>query len=134
MNAEKRKFPRVKKQIKIGYEFVKWNEKKLDRLKKPYYSKTFDISASGVGFHNLENTSAAVLKKLEKGKLKIRLAVYLYKNKDPLMTFARLIWKFSEEEEGHERMGFIFLDVPESFYIEVKNFVHDEIVTAKKRE
>lgn len=124
MGIEKRKFPRVKADLKIGYEFVHWDDKNLNKMINPKFSQIFDISVSGIGLHNLSNLNEKLLKQLEKGKKKIRLAIYLYKDKPPLITFARLIWSnYKKEDKVIERYGFVFLDVSSSFFEEVKGYV-----------
>jgi hypothetical protein len=130
--SENRRFPRVKVGLKIGYEFVKWNEKKLDKLKKPDYATIYDLSANGIGLFNLKDLTPGILKKLEKGKLKVRLEVFLFKDKDPLISFARLIWSNLNQSEKMHRYGFVFLDVTESFFINVKNFVDDHLKKSLK--
>ena len=124
MGIEKRKFPRVKVDLEIGYEFVNWKDRNLNKMINPTFIKIFDISAGGIGLYNLPNLSEKLLKKLEKGKKKIRLAIYLYKDKPPLITFARLIWSnYKKEDKIIERYGFVFLDVSTSFFEEVKSYV-----------
>jgi hypothetical protein len=125
--SESRRFHRLKIELKIGYEFVKWNENKLDKLKKPNYAEIFDLSANGIGLYNLIDLSPRILKKLEKGKLKVRLGLFLFKDKDPLLSFARLIWSDLNQSEKLHRYGFVFLDVTESFFINVKNFVDEHL-------
>ena len=124
MGIEKRRFPRVKADLKIGYEFVSWKEKDLSKINNSKISRIFDISASGIGLYNLSGLTENLLKQLEKGKKKIRLALYLEPEKPPLITFARLIWSsYQKDENTIERYGFIFLDVSQSFFEEVKNYV-----------
>ena len=130
---ENRKFPRAKTGIKIGYEFVKWNEKRLDKLKKAKIANIIDISTNGIGLTNLTDLSKNILEKLEKGKLKVRLEIFLFKDKDPLITFARLVWSDTKHESGIHRYGFVFLDVTESFYINIKNFVDDHVKKNHKK-
>ncbi len=132
MGMERRRFPRVKADLKIAYEFVHWKDKNLINMIDPIYAKIFDISASGIGLFNLTGLNEKLLKLLEKGDKKIRLAIYLYENKPPLITFARLIWhnwdSFKNTEKNKlERYGFIFLDVTNSFFEEVKNFVDNHL-------
>jgi len=126
MGKENRRFPRVKSHLKIGYEFVKWDEKHLDNMKDPDFAHIYDISVSGIGLFNLKALNASILKKLENGKLKVRLALYFPDKELPLITFARLIWSNLNMGE-HHRYGFVFLDVSESFFLSVSEFVSKEI-------
>ena len=124
MGIENRKFPRVRADLKIGYEFVSWKEKNLSNMTNPRFSRIFDISASGIGLYNLSDLTENLLKQLGKGKKKIRLALYLMPEKPPLITFARLIWSnYQKDKNTLERYGFLFLDVSQSFFEEVKNYV-----------
>jgi c-di-GMP-binding flagellar brake protein YcgR len=124
MGIERRRFPRVKAELRIGYEFVSWRERNLNKMINPTFSKIFDISASGIGLYNLSGLTERLLKQLEKGKKKIRLALYLNEEKPPLFTFARLIWSnYQKDYEGLKRYGFVFLDVSQPFFEEVKSYV-----------
>ena len=124
MGIEKRRFPRVKADLKIEYEFVNWKDRNLNKMKNPEFSRIFDISASGIGLYNLSGLSEKLLKHLEKGKKKIRLALYLNEDKPPLITFARLIWSnYQKDNNDLKRYGFIFLDVSQPFFDEVKSYV-----------
>lgn len=128
MGIEKRKFPRIKADLKIGYEFVSWKDKNISKMINPRFSRIFDISASGIGLYNLSDLTESLLKQLETGKKKIRLAVYLYNEKPPLITFARLIWSNNKAKDNKlERYGFVFLDVSQSFFEEVKNYVDNRL-------
>ena len=124
MKTELRKFPRIKSHARISYEFVKWSESGLDKIKKPNYAITFDISVGGIGLSELHEVSPSMLKKLRKGTRKIRLAIFLYRNKPPLMTFARLIWNGTMDTENIQRFGFIFIDVSPHFYIEIMKYMN----------
>ena len=129
MGIENRRFPRIKADLKIAYEFVRWNDKNLIKMIEPIYAKIFDISASGIGLFNLTGLNEKLLKQLEKGDKKIRLAIYLYEDKLPLITFARLIWSNYKKDNDNklERFGFVFLDVANSFFEEVKSFVDNHL-------
>lgn len=122
MSIEKRKHQRIKANLKIEYEFVKWNEKFLTDFKKPFSSTTYDISISGLGVKKLDGLTDKILKKLEKGKLKVKLAIYLEKGKPPILTFARLIWANTNESNGL-RLGFLFIDVTEEFLVELSTYI-----------
>jgi hypothetical protein len=128
MINELRKFPRINVDKKVSYEFVKWYEYRLDVIERPQYANIFDISVSGIGLSDLTDVNRKILRKLESGRKKIRLAIFLYKDNPPLMTFARLIWG------GHmiddiiiNRYGFVFIDVSPRFYLEMMKFVNDQL-------
>lgn len=124
MGIEKRRFPRVKADLKIGYEFVSWKERNLSKMINPKFIKIYDISAGGIGLYNLSGLTEKLYKQLENGKKKIRLALFLEEAKPPLITFARLIWSSYKKDAGNlERYGFIFLDVSQSFFEQVKDYV-----------
>ena len=124
MGIEKRKFPRVKANLKIGYEFVKWNDKSLVILQNPNFTNIHDISASGIGLSELPDLKQNLLDQLSKGKKKVRLGIFLPDRNKPLMTFARLIWyQFGKGDNEIKRYGFVFLDVSASFFEEMTEFV-----------
>ena len=124
MGIESRKFPRIQSNLKIGYEFVKWNEKNLDKLIKPNFSNIFDISVSGIGLKDLQGLDKHILKQLETGAKKVRLGIYLDDNKPPLITFARLIWSgLGNDGVKISRFGFLFLDVTEFFFKTMNEYV-----------
>ena len=124
MKKELRRFPRVKTDLKVGYEFVKWYESKLDTIKKPNYAIVHDISVGGIGIAEMMNVNPGMLRKLKRGTRKARLAIFLYKDKPPLMTFARLIWSDQGRSQGIQRYGFVFIDVSPHFYAEIIKYVH----------
>lgn len=124
MGMEKRKFPRINTNLKIGYEFVKWNEKKLIKLEKPNFTNIHDISISGIGLSKLPELKQNLLGQLSRGRKKVRLGIYLPDREIPLMTFARLIWyQFGSGENEIKRYGFVFLDVSVSFFEEMTIFI-----------
>jgi c-di-GMP-binding flagellar brake protein YcgR len=125
MSFELRKFPRVKVELKIGYEFVNWKEKDISSLKNPIYTVIYDISASGIGLNNLEKINDKIIKELEKGNKKIKLGVFLHNDSIPLITFARFIW--SDTSDHEKRYGFLFIDVKEEFFKEIKDFVESKM-------
>ena len=124
--TNKRNFERIKIKLKVGYEFVKWNEIKLDKLYDPVYSTTYDISARGIGLYNLKDLKKSLIKQLINGKKKVRIGIFLDSINPPLITFARLIWTNIEKKQKSsedERYGFVFLDVAPYFFEEMKKFV-----------
>ena len=130
MGIELRKFPRLNAELKIEYEFVNWKEKDLSKLKHPIFTTTFDISASGIGLNKLEEITNGIHKDLETGKKKIKLGIYLNNGDPPLITFARLVW--SSTSDDNFKYGFLFLDVKEEFFKEIKNFVDSGLVKEEK--
>jgi hypothetical protein len=124
MKKELRQFPRIRANIKVSYEFVKWNEYKLNVIERPNYTKIHDISVGGIGLSELPDINQKVLKKLEKGRRKIRLAIFLYRNKPPLITFARIIWSSAINDNNIKRYGFVFINVSPHFYLEMMKFVN----------
>jgi len=53
MEINKRLFPRAKVNIKVGFEFVKWNVANLDRCRASYEASFIDISAKGASLSEL---------------------------------------------------------------------------------
>lgn len=125
MLTNKRLFPRTKVNIKVGFEFVKWNEADLDHCKNSYETSIIDISAKGASLSELPDIDKGVLKKLSTGKNKIRLNFSLYTDHDPINTFARLIWHQQSDTEDIDetRYGFEFIDIPGTAYERIKKFV-----------
>jgi len=124
MGIENRKFPRVETDLTVAYEFVKWNEKKLDKLKKPIYTKIKDISARGIGLSNLEKITEHLIKQLQIGKKKARIAIFLEQDTPPLLTFARLMWFGSKKEDSQKTFGFQFIDVDQMFYNKMTDYIN----------
>ncbi len=125
MLTNKRLFPRTKVNIKVGFEFVKWNEADLDHCKNAYETSIIDISAKGASLSELPDIDKGVLKKLSTGENKIRLNFSLYTDHDPINTFARLIWHQQSDKEDIDetRYGFEFIDIPGTAYERIKKFV-----------
>ena len=125
MQINKRLFPRTKVNIKVGFEFVKWNVADLDHCNTSYEASITDISAKGANLSELPDIDKGVLKKLSTGESKIRLNFSLYADHDPINTFARLIW---HQQTGNEvidktQYGFEFIDIPGTAFERIKKFV-----------
>ncbi|MBN2545782.1 MAG: PilZ domain-containing protein [Spirochaetes bacterium] len=126
MSIEKRQHPRVKAKLKIGYEFVKWNEKTLYKLEKPFFTEIYDISITGIGLSNLNELNKKILKNLQKGKLKIKIGIFLNEKEPPLMIFTRFIWS-EQREHNQARYGLLFLDPTDEFLIDLDNFIQKHL-------
>lgn len=124
MLNNKRLFPRIKVNIKVGFEFVKWKEKDLDHCKNTYETSIIDISAKGASLNALPDINIGLLKKLSTGENKIRLSFLLYADHDPINTFARLIWPQEMEKDAEgQQYGFEFIDIPGTAFEQIKEFV-----------
>jgi hypothetical protein len=125
MQINKRLFPRTKVNIKVGFEFVKWNEADLDHCKTSYEASITDISAKGANLSELPDIDKGVLKKLSTGVNKIRLNFLLNEEHDPINTFARLVWHQLPDNEGIDetQYGFEFIDIPGIAFERIKKFV-----------
>ncbi|MGR3318912.1 MAG: PilZ domain-containing protein [Candidatus Anammoxibacter sp.] len=125
MLDNKRRFTRVKVDIKIGFEFVKWKERKLDRCKETLITSAVDISSQGVGLARLPDIREGVIKQLHTGMRKIRLTFSLKKDSVPIKTFARLVWdqQLCKDGLGEKQYGFEFIDIPASDFSELESFV-----------
>lgn len=124
MLNNKRLFPRIKVNIKVGFEFVKWKEKDLDHCKNTYEASIIDISAKGASLNALPDINSSLLKKLSTGENKIRLSFLLYADHDPINTFARLIWPQEMEKDAEgQQFGFEFIDIPGTAFEQIKEFV-----------
>lgn len=129
---ELREYPRVQKDVKVCFEFVKWHKWDLDEIKKPITIRSYDISASGVRLLGSPAIRRRDLKRLVKGTKKIRMALYLGTGEDPLMSFARLIWtNYHELDRGlpHEEIqfGLKFIDVSSSFFKIITQYVEKQL-------
>ncbi|MBN2352884.1 MAG: PilZ domain-containing protein [Spirochaetales bacterium] len=131
MGKEGRIFTRVKAQLEIDYEFVDWRETQLAVFVSPKKTHSFDISANGIGFREIEGVNPVLLKQLEKGKKKVKLAIHLDKNRPPLMTFARLVWG-APGADGHKSFGFMFIEVSQVFFNEVNRYVQTHLSAKEK--
>ena len=125
MLDNKRLFPRVKVDLKVGFEFVKWNETSLDHCESSYEASITDISAKGASLKDMPHIDSSHMKKLSTGINKIRLNLLLSEDNDPINTFARLVWSQQPEEGGTEtqQYGFEFIDIPCSAFERIKKFV-----------
>ncbi len=125
MSDNRRLFPRVSVNLKVGFEFVKWNETALDHCENSYEASITDISAKGAGLRDIPDFNDSLLKKLSSGKNKIRLNFLLSEDRDPINTFARLVWSQPAEEENADaqQYGFEFIDIPGSAFERIKKFV-----------
>ncbi len=125
MYDNQRLFPRVSVNLKVGFEFVKWNETALDYCENSYEASITDISAKGAGLRDVPDFNSSHLKKLSSGKSKIRLNFLLSENNDPINTFARLVWSqpVVEENAVTQQYGFEFIDIPGSAFEQIKKFV-----------
>ncbi len=126
MSDNQRLFPRIRVNLKVGFEFVKWNETALDHCENSYKASITDISAKGAGLRDVPDFNSSHLKKLSSGKSKIRLNFLLSENNDPINTFARLVWLQPPEEENADaqQYGFEFIDIPGSAFERIKKFVN----------
>ncbi len=129
MLNNKRLFPRIDVDIRVGFEFVKWNETALDRCDNSYEASITDISAKGAGLRDVPDFNSSHLKKLSSGKSKIRLNFLLSEDTDPINTFARLVWSQLPEKENtdSQQFGFEFIDIPGSAFEKIKKFVDSAI-------
>ena len=125
MQINKRLFPRTKVNIKVGFEFVKWNVADLDHCKASYEASIIDISAKGASLSELPDIDKGVLKKLSTGENKIRLNFLLNEEHDPINTFASLIWHQQSDTEDIDvtQYGFEFIDIPGTAFERIKKFV-----------
>ncbi len=125
MLNNKRLFPRIDVDIRVGFEFVKWNETALGHCDNSYEASITDISAKGAGLRDVPDLNSSHLKKLSSGKNKIRLNFLLSKDADPINTFARLVWSQLSEEENtdSQQFGFEFIDIPGSAFERIVKFV-----------
>ncbi len=127
-SVTRRDFPRIPYEMKIAYETVKWNADHRDRLEKPLFSHSYNLSVSGIGLHDLPEIDKHTRNKLICGKEKIRLALYLEgeDDPDPVIVFARLVWT-DEQETGAVRCGFTFIDITAEQYALFESFVNGRI-------
>ncbi len=125
MLKNRRLFPRVKINFKVGFEFVKWNETALDHCENSYEASITDISANGASLRGMPDINSSFMKKLSTGKNKIRLNFLLSEDNDPINTFARLVWSQPPDEKGadSQQYGFEFIDIPGSAFKRIKKFV-----------
>ncbi len=125
MSDNQRLFPRVKVDLKVGFEFVKWSETALDSCESPYEASITDISAKGASLKDMPDINNSHMKKLSTGKNKIRLNLLLSDGNESINTFARLVWSQTPEEKGadSQNYGFEFIDIPGSAFERIKKFV-----------
>lgn len=125
--VSRREFPRIPCELKIGYELVKWNDAPSGTLKKPRFTRSVNISATGLGLAETPELDRGAINRLISGKEKIRLAIYLDENGDPVLTFARLVWSRSDGTDGipdkGASCGFNFIDVSPEAYRRLTGFV-----------
>ena len=118
-----RLFPRVRCALPVGFELVTWDDHDETQLKKPQWITSHDLSASGIGFVVPVSFSRSERKKLDSGLLKLRLAIRLVTEADPVITFARLVWG----DVQATRHGFSFIDIPEPGFRRLRHFVDQNL-------
>ena len=125
MLNNKRLFPRIEVDIRVGSEFVKWNETTLDHCENSYEAFITDISAKGAGLRDVPDFNSSILKKLSSGKSKIRLNFLLNEDNDPINTFARLVQLQGQgaQNDQVQLYGFEFIDIPGSAFEQINKFV-----------
>ena len=125
MLNNQRLFSRVKVNLKVGFEFVKWNETALDHCKNSHEASIIDISAKGASLKDMPDIDSSHMKKLSTGKNKIRLNLLLSESNDAINTFARLVWSQPSEEvyADAQQYGFEFIDIPGTAFEQIKKFV-----------
>ncbi len=96
MQINKRLFPRTKVNIKVVFEFVKWNVADLDLCKASYEASIIDISAKGASLSKLPDIDKGVLKKLS---------------------------QTGKEDIDETQYGFEFIDIPGTAFERIKKFV-----------
>ena len=126
MSQTSRRYPRIEADCKMEYEFVNWKEKELESLKSPQSVNISDISTNGLGVKNLPAIDDKMVKLLEKGKKKVKIALHLYDDCPPFLAFARLVWN-QANDNGEKRFGFMFISVTEEFYTAVNNYVNSKV-------
>jgi len=126
----RRIFKRIKLNRKVGYDFVKWDEKKQDKLDKPLYTESFNISASGIGLTSLDKLDKNMINSLITGKKKIRLAVYLEEDSNPIIVFGRLVWTgvVAKNTNGNEKCGLMFIDITQHNFLLLENYINKLII------
>ena len=121
------------KKIDVSIIIVSFNTKKLTQETiESVVRKTKGINYEFLVIDNdSKDGSIEMLRKLKRGTRKARLAIFLYKDKPPLMTFARLIWSDRVRSQGIQRHGFVFIDVSPHFYEELIKYVHRHLKSNK---
>lgn len=125
-SVTRREFPRIAHALRIGYEIAKWNELPGDALAHARYITGTNISASGVGLSEVPEFDRHTVAQLMSGKEKIRLALYLDGQSDPLVLFARLVWINGDTDDG-VKCGFNFLDISPANFHAIIDFVEARI-------
>jgi hypothetical protein len=128
MIDNQRLFPRVKVDLKVGFEFVKWSETALDHCDSSYEASITDISAKGASLKDMPDINNSHMKKLSNGKNKIRLNLLLSEGNETINTFARLVWSQTPEEKDvdAQHYGFEFIDIPGSAFKLLKKLIDSE--------
>ena len=128
---EARQFPRINLKIKVAYEFVSWKENIIKELNNPKYTTSLNISSRGVKIANIPEIRTGIRKQLIKGKKKIKLAIYIYDDLPPVITFARLVWSdFDEKDKSSSKdiaAGLMFIDVSIEIFNEMEIFINKHL-------
>lgn len=127
----KRHFPRSNVHISIDFDFVKWNERRVNRCKKKFKTIAYNISAQGVGLIDLPDITEGQLKQLYSGIKKLRLTFVLNPEHEAVNTFARLVWNNhgAKEVTDDSQCGFEFIDIPSDSFNEINSFVENNMKT-----
>lgn len=120
---ERRRFPRVSLELKVGYELAHWKEDDPAAVHHPVYVRTRDVSLGGVGLADVIHIDRHAFHQLLTGKRKVRLEIHLPGREEPLYCFARLVWGHEPEGDVVKRAGFAFIDVSPLFFHELSSFI-----------
>jgi hypothetical protein len=125
-NKDFRQFKRIKTDMKIGIDIVNWSEIRLDALHKPVFALVHDISPKGIGLTKIPEIDEDILKDLKNEKKKIRLGIFINKDKDPILVFAKLVWS-KKNALNDIHFGLLFLDVQKPVYDKIKAFFDKQL-------
>ena len=120
--SPRRDFPRLTATLKVTFEFVRWNETDPEVGPHGVETATHDVSATGIGLFQVPTLTPALTDKLLKGFKKVRLTLVLGET-TRLHLFGRLVWASGQTLES-ERAGFSFIDIPETSFRLMQDYVN----------
>lgn len=122
----KRLYPRVDADLQVELAVVPWDESVMEPPKKPFVTRTNNISIKGMNIKSLPKMSQRDIKRLQQGTRKLCIAIYFSDTALPITCFARLVWSSFDKKphdlEGHS-MGIQFLAFDNQFLEVVREYV-----------
>ncbi|HZK20189.1 MAG TPA: PilZ domain-containing protein [Treponemataceae bacterium] len=131
MKNSTRTFERIPCELRVRYEFVKWNVNNCTQVKSENVAHCIDISVAGVGLSTPIPLTRRLAAQLLKGVKKIRLSLILPDCDQPEVFFARLVWSANSDILPKNRCGFKFIDISEKQFKRLQECINKSLFIQK---